>query len=46
MKYEIIKKNNRFYFLMDEKPCLLLGGEVHNSAASTVLSMKKIFGLL
>lgn len=41
MKYEVIKKNNRFYFLMDEKPCLLLGGEVHNSAASTVISMEK-----
>lgn len=41
MKYEIINKNNRFYFLVDEKPCLLLGGEVHNSAASTALSMEK-----
>lgn len=41
MKYEVIKKNNWFYFFMDEKFCFFLGGEVYNLVVFMVFFMGK-----
>ncbi|MGG5359071.1 MULTISPECIES: DUF5597 domain-containing protein [unclassified Enterococcus] len=41
VSYKIQKKENRYYFLENNQPKLLLGGEIHNSSASTAVSMEK-----
>lgn len=41
VSYSIQKKENRYYFLENDRPKLLLGGEIHNSSASTTVAMEK-----